>query len=107
MSETWMNPQRSGLTPVIGDRAIAVQQVQPLQKLYRLRPVGFRRRIEPVKGFGVPGTPLGQRQGQRSQIRLEDFRRGVPGEGLMLGLTPQPVTDAGLNPTRPAFTLFR
>ena len=102
-----MNAKRARRLAVLGNGAVGVDQIQPLQQLPGLLPVCLRRRIDPGHLIRGPGAPLRQLKHQRRQVGLLDFRRCVLRQAELLGLAPQPVADPRFHPTGPAPALFR
>ena len=102
-----MNAHVPGCLAMFGNGAVGIQHIQPLQQRHGLLPMGGRGRVYPVQLLRRPRAPLRQFQHQGRQVRFLYLWRGELGQTELGRFTPQPVTDARLNPPGPALALLR
>ena len=84
-----------------------VQRAQPRQHLARFSEGARRRLVQQGQRLCVPCAPSRQIERETGQIRFQDLRSLVWNQPARRRIVPQPVTDARLDPARPAAPLLR
>jgi hypothetical protein len=93
MCETWMNRKIGHQAAVWCEGADIVQCAECLQQVFCLRDVGLWRLVEESKPVTVARTPPRELKDERSQIRAQNFRKGVRWKLLMFGFRPESVAN--------------
>ncbi len=86
---------------VRGEASVPVEGAEPTQELPGLGEGRGGRRVEPAQGSGIAHPRHGEIERQGSQVRLEDFRRGVGDHADLVVRRPEPVAGSRAEAPRP------
>ena len=81
---------------VCGEGSLRIERSELSQQITSLGQRACRRRIEEGEFGRFNDAPFREIQRQRSQVRLQDFRRAAREKCLLLGRRPEAITGARL-----------
>ena len=94
VGQSWMNSDVGEPAAVRGEGSLRIERSELSQQITSLGQRACRRRIEEGEFGRFNDAPFREIQCQRSQVRLQDFRRAAREERLLLGRRPEAITGA-------------